>query len=500
MSPHDPTEAGSRRLRDQTPLVRVLLTLTGLFALGLLALPSLPTIHTVRRQPAAGARPPAASVRRLQPAPLAPVHALADQLLELDGRTLVPGAFLLREELAGGSESYRGSFVDPATGELGVRLGLDLVDGRLHGVIQGLGAWRHRRWSVEGAGLDDLQLTPGQGDRAQARDMAHLSGGGAGLTLEESGSLFSGNLDLGPLGSAFVGGTGRWSEDARGWTRGTLELLDPSSRRPAYLLELTARPVGASEQVDAFLTGLGEHAGTSVQLELEGERSGSSLLLAGESLLHSGLDHLGLQPDEPISAELELELERSASRTSVSAPLPEVGLSSLRDASCMALEEVARNLVPVEPLLLEELEDGTGRLHGLLQDSVDRRRRFELDLLLVGRLPASALAAEVAPAPLLELAPAAYVEAGGPCDPSRWCRYEAARGVLRGRDAFEGAELVLRSRAPLQLGHGASGMAREWGLLVPLDAEVRTAPRVGSFPEGSLGAVLRGRLEPPGPR
>jgi len=89
-------------------------------------------------------------------------------------------------------------------------------------------------------------------------------------------------------------------------------------------------------------------------------------------------------------------------------------------------------------------------------------------------------ATDVNPDPKLELIPSAYVDQGGPVDPSTWSYFEAFNGVLTGQtgDAiFDGVKFSATLFGALpQIGNGANGKNVEFGLSNWFDLTVVEAP------------------------
>ena len=100
---------------------------------------------------------------------------------------------------------------------------------------------------------------------------------------------------------------------------------------------------------------------------------------------------------------------------------------------------------------------------------------------------------EVNPDPKLELIASAYVDQGGPVDPSTWTYHQSLSGTLTGNSGDMNGVVIsasLRGSLP-QLGNGANGKNVEYGMSNWFDFEVLSAPAGAPV---SVGDTFRGDL------
>ncbi len=130
-----------------------------------------------------------------------------------------------------------------------------------------------------------------------------------------------------------------------------------------------------------------------------------------------------------------------------------------------------------------ELGDGTLRLTGTLYARFDSDKTFDIDVTFYGYT-------EVAPpgSPKRELLPHAYIENGGPVDPSTWWYYTSFEGTLSSASgAWAGARLRISERGPaFQVGYGASNKNVLFGASGWFYFDVLSQPRTGEqFPDAN---------------
>src|SRR4029077_1813072 len=88
----------------------------------------------------------------------------------------------------------------------------------------------------------------------------------------------------------------------------------------------------------------------------------------------------------------------------------------------------------------------------------------------------------IAPAdsPKKELLPNAYIENGGPIDPSTWYYYTALNGTLTGIGNYTGAVInITRVMAAFQVGVGANGKNTHFGASGWFDLNIVSQPTSG---------------------
>jgi len=104
-----------------------------------------------------------------------------------------------------------------------------------------------------------------------------------------------------------------------------------------------------------------------------------------------------------------------------------------------------------------EFPDGTARLEGTIVSINDSRKRWDVDILFSGLIPAGDPANPPAGSPKLEMLPNAYIWNGGPIDPATWRYYPDLVGTFTGQGTYDGASLLVTRRGPAwQVGFGAN--------------------------------------------
>ncbi len=93
--------------------------------------------------------------------------------------------------------------------------------------------------------------------------------------------------------------------------------------------------------------------------------------------------------------------------------------------------------------------------------------------------------------PKEELIPTAYVQNGGPVDPSLWHYYQAFHGTLTGQGSIAGAVIDVVNTGPaFQVGLGANGKNIGWGASGWMDATVLSLPTIGAqWPQMVMGDI-----------
>jgi hypothetical protein len=122
-----------------------------------------------------------------------------------------------------------------------------------------------------------------------------------------------------------------------------------------------------------------------------------------------------------------------------------------------------------------ENNDGTGSISGTVASLADPTSGFQITLALGGF-------SAVAPphSPWKQLRAMAYIDNGGPVDPSTWYYYTSVSGTLIGYGSFDGAFLTLSGTSTsFQVGGGADGKNLNLGLSTPLKWTVVTQPTSG---------------------
>lgn len=132
------------------------------------------------------------------------------------------------------------------------------------------------------------------------------------------------------------------------------------------------------------------------------------------------------------------------------------------------------------PGLFVEHADGTASVSGLIHKDTDPNKSFKVELQLSSRVDPGDPAYAPPGSPKKELLPSAYINNGGPVDPSTWHYYTSLTGTLLGTGVFTGAELSVAGTGPaVQVGFGANGKNVEYGLSTWLQFTVVSHPDVG---------------------
>ena len=136
-----------------------------------------------------------------------------------------------------------------------------------------------------------------------------------------------------------------------------------------------------------------------------------------------------------------------------------------------------------------EYADGSAKLLGVVAREDDPTARFQLDVDFFNRLDPGMTEFPPAGSPKLELLGSAYLDQGGPIDPSNWRYYGTMAGTLHGLQSYSGAILTLEGRGPaFQVGIGANGKNTNDGLSGWLRATTLQQPTGGvTFPANSDG-------------
>lgn len=108
-----------------------------------------------------------------------------------------------------------------------------------------------------------------------------------------------------------------------------------------------------------------------------------------------------------------------------------------------------------------ENPDGTAQLSGVLRSLTNLGSGFVVSMNLSGRT-----STPPAHSPTLELAPNAYLQNGGPIDPSKWYFYNSFTGTLSGFGFWQGALISIKpdsASGAFQVGIGANGKNTRFG-------------------------------------
>ena len=131
------------------------------------------------------------------------------------------------------------------------------------------------------------------------------------------------------------------------------------------------------------------------------------------------------------------------------------------------------------------LGDGTATIEGEVRSRANPNKCFHVEFQLTGRT-------SIAPpdSPKLQLCDDAYVNRGGPVDPSTWRYYTGLTGVLTGVGSYAGAVVnVTRVGPAFQVGDGASGKNSTFGASAWFTWIVATQPKSGLLPRTGQGDI-----------
>jgi hypothetical protein len=133
------------------------------------------------------------------------------------------------------------------------------------------------------------------------------------------------------------------------------------------------------------------------------------------------------------------------------------------------------------------MADGTATLQGTLRSVSNPNNAFTVDVQLSGYS-----ATPPADSPKLELTANAYVQNGGPIDPSTWYYYTGFTGTLTGIGNYAGAVIDMTRFGPaFQVGVGANGKNTQFGASGWFNVNVVSQPTAG----GTLTPTDRGDID-----
>ncbi len=131
------------------------------------------------------------------------------------------------------------------------------------------------------------------------------------------------------------------------------------------------------------------------------------------------------------------------------------------------------------------LPDGTARLQGTLRSVSNPNNAFTVDVQLSGYS-----STPPADSPKKELRPEAYVENGGPIDPSTWYYYTGFTGTLTGIGNYAGAVINMTRFGPaFQVGVGANGKNTHFGASGWFNVNVVSQPASGNLTPTDRGDI-----------
>jgi hypothetical protein len=141
-----------------------------------------------------------------------------------------------------------------------------------------------------------------------------------------------------------------------------------------------------------------------------------------------------------------------------------------------------------------EYPDGTAIVLGTIQSQSNPLMRFAVDMHFDQRINPGDANYPPPLSPKKEMVPNAYIENGGPIDPSTWHYYQNFTGKLIGIDALAGAEVqLLPFMMAAQVGVGANGKNSGYGTSFWITGNVVTQPTSG--PPIAFTAHLDGNFD-----
>lgn len=220
-------------------------------------------------------------------------------------------------------------------------------------------------------------------------------------------------------------------------------------------------------QTEGELIGLNHLEGAVLDIEQRGPAfqvgegaSGMNLEFGASSwITTTTLSQPTSGPQLPTSSEgdINLTVERNCKLCPREADSDPVWSAS-GSSHALTLPGIASDLVFEAGSTLTLGDDGSVRLEGVVARKADATRRFAVDVAFCTRLDPGDVGHAPEGSPKLELYDSAYVENGGPVDPSTWVYFTETKGVLTGLDAWAGAVVKLSRMGPaFQLGEGANG-------------------------------------------
>jgi hypothetical protein len=128
-----------------------------------------------------------------------------------------------------------------------------------------------------------------------------------------------------------------------------------------------------------------------------------------------------------------------------------------------------------------EHADGTARVTGTIESQSNPLNKFAVDILFDQRMNPGDANYPPPMSPKKEMVPSAYIENGGPIDPSTWHYYQNFNGNLIGLDAMLGANVQLTPfMMAAQVGIGANGKNSGYGMSFWLQGNVIAQPASGA--------------------
>lgn len=161
-------------------------------------------------------------------------------------------------------------------------------------------------------------------------------------------------------------------------------------------------------------------------------------------------------------------------------PDPSISSSAFTHSFCMT--GLGCDFVFNPPGIYNEYADGTATLTGTIEKTGDPDKKFMVDVLFSGRESLATNSGVFPPAgsPKQSLDPSAYIDMGGPADPSEWRYFVTTNGTLTGMGDYDGAIVTfVRRGASFQVGFGANDKNLLFGASGWFDATTVQQPTTG---------------------
>ncbi|MFG0316759.1 MAG: hypothetical protein ACF8XB_05760 [Planctomycetota bacterium JB042] len=248
--------------------------------------------------------------------------------------------------------------------------------------------------------------------------------------------------------------------------------------------------------VTGVLEGTGDLAGALVAVERIGPAMQAGVGANGKNLSNGASTWLKMttlrsptaEPTLPATfgGDMNVDLDDACEECVEEAGPDRYGVGGL---NAIVLPGIGVDFLFTTPAIFRERSDGTGSIEGVVARLSAPQESFHVELALSGRVDPGDPTHPPAMSPKKLLLPSAYVENGGPVDPSTWRYYEVARAWLTGLGAYDGALLRLRETGPgFQVGIGANGKNTFLGASGWFVVETIASPHVGpAFPSQFVG-------------
>lgn len=246
------------------------------------------------------------------------------------------------------------------------------------------------------------------------------------------------------------------------------------------------------EQTSGYLFGQGEFAGAVLSLARLGPAFQVGIGANGKNaqLGASGwLDiHVVQQPangswNNSASGDINIDLGQDCGDCASKA-VPDAQWSASKFTHSFYLPEIGKDFCFEPGAEYVEYADGSAHLGGTIRRTADAHKAFLVDVTFTQRVNPGAAVFPPTGSPKKSLDPAAYIDQGGPIDPSTWHYFELTTGTLTGIEDYAGGVLKLKRDGPaFQVGWGANDKNLNYGASGWLIVQILSQPSFGaSFP------------------